>query len=191
MERIAVDLAIPIGMMALIVVTADFVLSSAARTESRLVKFGLILVIPVLFALSFPAADSAIQNVSSDDSINRVWIDPSPFALGIPIIVGLPLLALLRSRFLRNDHASRGLLIAWCTLVLLLSTVNWCAPGWCAHYGFPFSFYGWSDAMISFNGWEPSPFNAVTFVLDLAVWVAGGYGIVKRSIRRLAPARAT
>ena len=33
----------------------------------------------------------------------------------------------------------------------LLNIANWCSPGWCERFGFPFSYSWWSDAIIFMN----------------------------------------
>lgn len=33
----------------------------------------------------------------------------------------------------------------------LLNIANWCSPGWCHRFGFPFSYSWWSDAIIIMN----------------------------------------
>ena len=34
----------------------------------------------------------------------------------------------------------------------VLNIANWCSPGWCERFGFPFPYSWWSDAIISMNG---------------------------------------
>ena len=34
----------------------------------------------------------------------------------------------------------------------VLNVANWCSPGWCERFGFPFPYSWWSDAIIIMNG---------------------------------------
>jgi hypothetical protein len=34
----------------------------------------------------------------------------------------------------------------------ILNFANWCSPGWCERFGFPFSYHWWSDALLVING---------------------------------------
>ncbi len=192
MDRIAVDFAVPVALMSLLLLCCDQLLDFAARSERRVTAFVLRGAVAALFVTTLPVSETIIERLTAKDSINRIWVDPLPLVVGVPLLVGLPLLALLRSSYLRQHKKARVLLIAWVTIVLGLSSVNWCAPGWCAHYGFPFSFYGWSDAMISINGWAPSgPFSPLTFFVDCLVWGAVAHRIIRKGTQRLAAEGAT
>lgn len=48
----------------------------------------------------------------------------------------------------------RTVAVFWSTAVTftLLNLANWCSPGWCAHFGFPFRYSWWSDAIVILNG---------------------------------------
>jgi hypothetical protein len=34
----------------------------------------------------------------------------------------------------------------------LLNLANWCSPGWCERFGFPFPYSWWSDGIMIMNG---------------------------------------
>jgi hypothetical protein len=57
--------------------------------------------------------------------------------------------------------------ISWTFLALNLA--NWCNPGWCEHYGFPFPYSWWSDAVMTMNGeTQTAGFSAVAIVANVA-----------------------
>ncbi|HKV12914.1 MAG TPA: hypothetical protein VJ725_32525 [Thermoanaerobaculia bacterium] len=53
-----------------------------------------------------------------------------------------------------DPHRDRTVAVFWSTIVTftLLNLANWCNPGWCAHFGFPFRYLWWSDAIVIMNG---------------------------------------
>ncbi len=56
-----------------------------------------------------------------------------------------------------------------------INAVNLCSPGWCTHYGLPFRLYGWSDAIIIFNGENLNPGG-------FSIWAVLGNGLVALAI---------
>ena len=60
---------------------------------------------------------------------------------------------------------------------IVLNARNWCAPGWCAWYGLPVKFYGWSDEIVEINGHVlgQSGFSPFAFAFDLAVALSATY----------------
>jgi hypothetical protein len=53
----------------------------------------------------------------------------------------------------------------------VLNTWNLCSPGWCASYGFPLQYKGWSDAQVIFNGVNLgiTPFSPTALAVDVAI----------------------
>ncbi|HSP16762.1 MAG TPA: hypothetical protein VLV78_18590 [Thermoanaerobaculia bacterium] len=56
----------------------------------------------------------------------------------------------------RADGAvTRWWRVGFATLIVgftVLNITNWCSPGWCGRFGFPFAYSWWSDAIIVING---------------------------------------
>ena len=51
---------------------------------------------------------------------------------------------------------------------LAINAVNWCTPGYCGWYGFPFTFYQYSDVVIQMNGMPPdSPYSVGALAANL------------------------
>lgn len=52
--------------------------------------------------------------------------------------------------------------------------VNLYSPGWCAHFGFPLEYQGWSDAQLVMNGvnYGITPFNPTILAVNAVVGVA-------------------
>ena len=75
----------------------------------------------------------------------------------------------------------------WVAFDGVFNTVNKCTPGWCASYGFPLRFYSWTDAILSFNGWSPAPFQPAALVIDVLVFLVPFLMVLRRAARRARP----
>ena len=97
------------------------------------------------------------------------------------IRTGIPGMALARGVF-------------WLTAVALatLNLANWCSPGWCARFGFPFPYSRWSDAILVMNGVNFSEStNTPALVADAAILLLGVTVFPRALIRRTAKPPAT
>jgi UDP-N-acetylmuramyl pentapeptide phosphotransferase/UDP-N-acetylglucosamine-1-phosphate transferase len=54
----------------------------------------------------------------------------------------------------RSRRVREGRTAFWLTAAALatLNLANWCSPGWCQRFGFPFRYSWWSDAVVVMNG---------------------------------------
>lgn len=54
----------------------------------------------------------------------------------------------------------------------LLNVANWCSPGWCERFGFPFRYSWWSDAIIVMNGKSiTAGTSRIAFVANISVFL--------------------
>ena len=67
-------------------------------------------------------------------------------------------------------------------LFAFLNAHNWCSPGWCASYGLPLKFYGWSDDIPTFNGQTTGlpGFSAPAFAVDMILALATTYAVYRK-----------
>jgi hypothetical protein len=53
---------------------------------------------------------------------------------------------------------------------IVLNVANWCSPGWCGRFGFPFSYSWWGDVILEINGQNLSAGTSVkAFVANVCV----------------------
>jgi hypothetical protein len=85
-----------------------------------------------------------------------VYIHYSPYLYLSPAFVVTLLFGISRLLFPRRGATSvfRWRLKFWVVAFAftLLNIANWCSPGWCERFGFPFPYSWWSDAIIVMNG---------------------------------------
>jgi hypothetical protein len=90
--------------------------------------------------------------------IARLEVSPrySPYIYAAPAFVVAVLFAISQLLFSRpaRPRTSRWHHTFWLSAFVfaLLNVTNWCSPGWCERFGFPFSYSWWSDAIIIWNG---------------------------------------
>lgn len=52
----------------------------------------------------------------------------------------------------RSPVGWRLLFLSVIAIFALLNLANWCSPGWCERFGFPFPYSWWSDGIMIMNG---------------------------------------
>jgi len=147
-----------------------------------------LLACPVLFIQAIEPALAAAR-------AHRTYIDPGP-QLGWSA-AALVLLALVGNHFLfpRRPPVSRAFRwrAAFTALVVgfvVMNSANWCSPGWCEWFGFPFPYRWWSDGIIVMNGDNlTAGWSLAAAITDVCVLVAAA--TVLAIFYRLACARAT
>jgi hypothetical protein len=80
------------------------------------------------------------------------------------------------------------LFYGWLLGFTAANVVNRCSPGWCATVGFPFTWYAWSDSMLTFGDDGFGNFidaigKAISAVLNLFTFVAVASVLMRVSIR--------
>jgi len=108
----------------------------------------------------------------------------APWAFILPLVSAVLLVAADHFLFRENATKWRAYFLFTTFGLAFLNLVNWCSPGWCARFGFPFPYSWWSDSIMVING---VTFGAGTSrtaaVADLGVLVAVTILLV-RSARR-------
>ena len=115
----------------------------------------------------------------------RIWfIDLPSFVLLSPIVVAtLATYFATRDRIQHESWRAAALATYACSgLFGVLNIVNFCSPGWCGRYGFPFAYYEWSDSVMVFNGVWPDPYHPERIPLNAAVFV-GAIAIILLIVR--------
>ena len=102
------------------------------------------------------------------------------------IVAALFLFPVSLSRKLATNY--RLAFIAFGLLFVTLNVANWCNPGWCGSFGFPFRYRWWSDAIIIMNGKNLTAGSSVPAALaDAGIGLAACALLVvafRRSLRR-------
>lgn len=63
-------------------------------------------------------------------------------------------------------------------LFAVLNCANWCSPGWCERYGFPFRYSWWSDAIVIWNGRNlTAGFSKIALLLNVATAVVASWAL--------------
>ena len=53
-----------------------------------------------------------------------------------------------------------------------LNVANWCSPGWCERFGFPFPYSWWSDAIIIMNGENlTAGHSLIAFLVNISLFL--------------------
>jgi hypothetical protein len=112
--------------------------------------------------------------------------------LPLPVLLLPPALAsLIGWRLTRRDLSAtmtRPIAVwAWAGFFGAMNTANFCNPGWCGRYGFPFSYFTWSDAMIIWNDQPPDNLHEVSLVLNIFVFFTVAALIYRQLSRGKAP----
>jgi hypothetical protein len=118
-----------------------------------------------------------------------VWyVDlPLPFLLLPPVLASLIGWRLTRRSDLSATMTRAIAVWAWAGFFGAMNTANFCNPGWCGRYGFPFPYFTWSDAMIIWNGQPPDNLHEVSLVLNILVFFAVTALIYRQLSREKAP----
>jgi hypothetical protein len=137
------------------------------------------LVVVALIGSPF-VTDRLIVELNRTRGMHRMYIDPSPGLLMLPagVVVLLILLAHVLFRGNALDYGTRNWQLAFYSAgfsFLVANCIDTCSPGWCSRLGFPFTYFGWSDSMFSFNGEIPSPFSEIGLTLNVTVFVVACY----------------
>jgi hypothetical protein len=112
-----------------------------------------------------------------------MYIDPPQFIFWVPALFAVCLIALATFLFpARGTPGStfryRASFVALLLLFALLNCMNFCSPGWCERFGFPFPYSWWSDAILIMEGRNMSAgFSMIAILLDVAAAVGGAYAL--------------
>lgn len=157
------------------VATAAVELATRGKSGGTLHAAGVVISCFVLIALPFALE---VQTARRLHMPHVIWVDLRWYTLALPLFLAhLPSLVRLRHT---SDGLPAFLLCSWSSIWAVLNTTNHCAPGWCRWYGFPLPFYSWSDAIISFNSYTPSPFHPIALAVDVGVFAFVIAAILKR-----------
>jgi hypothetical protein len=152
------------------------------RLGNRQLRAAVVAVVSIILAATPVAVEFGVARISDEPHVllhDLRW----PFLVA-PVAVAV----LAAWRIVRHTPRTTALW-SWAALWGVLNTLNKCAPGWCGSYGFPLSFYSWSDAVVVIDGWGPPRFRAAALAIDVAVFVAPyvAAGIEDRARRRAGP----
>jgi hypothetical protein len=112
-----------------------------------------------------------------------LFIDPAPFLGFVPAVAAIVLVALSRLAFPAGDHPKvtlmyRAYFVSLLFVLAVLNLANWCTPGWCERFGFPFPYSWWSDAIVVMNGENLSAgVSSIALALNVAVAAAASYSL--------------
>lgn len=117
---------------------------------------GIGVAVGAIVAMSSPLIVRAIVDPELRDLASRgVYLHYGTMIYLGPSIAAAILFALSR-RAIPQSAPRVGLArtVFWVTAVALstLNLANWCSPGWCQRFGFPFPYSWWSDAILVMNG---------------------------------------
>jgi hypothetical protein len=138
--------------------------------------------ITIVVALLFVVAPFGVEHLTATLLHERrfLWFDLPLLPLAIPGAAAAFAAWAIQRRRPFPGSANSVAIWTWCAIWGAANTWNACNPGWCGRYGFPFPFYSWSDAFITFDGVRPQPFHPMLLVLDIVVLVAGAYSFGRR-----------
>jgi hypothetical protein len=174
----------PVHMLGCVAVVAVLLPLIAGLLEVRrrirsVAGRGVVMSLAVVALVGSGAAnDWLIGELNMTRGIDRVYIDPSPGLLLLPAGV-VVLLVSLGHVLLRGDGNRKR---TWRLVFYLagfsffvVNCIDTCSPGWCSGLGFPFTYFGWSDSMFSFNGETSSPFSEIGLGLNASVFGVACY----------------
>jgi hypothetical protein len=115
----------------------------------------------------------------------RIWYIDLPLPILLVPVLAAVLVASVAVKLTHPTRLSRALVVtyAWAGFFGAVNIFNGCAPGWCGRYGFPFPYYEWSDATLSFNGLITDPFRSQAVVQNAVVFLAVAFPLLLISSR--------
>ena len=171
--RFPIELAAILATTVLLLVAARQTLSLRQRASTPFARGVWDVILIVECAGSAWVAGALIRVANPTNGVGTVFIDPGPVVLVSPAIIAGTILFAARTLFAARW---RVMFEVWALLFLALNLIDGGNLGWSSRFGFPFAYYGWSDAMVRFNGQDPSPWswfalamNAITFAAVAAV----------------------
>ena len=105
-----------------------------------------VLVSPLFVSLLFERRVEANAAILEAHGQTLSRIDPAP-GMNCLAAIFAAVLAPSAFAFFRTRRA-RGMYLLGGWIFVALNLINACAPGWCEHFGFPFRYYWWSDALL-------------------------------------------
>jgi len=118
-----------------------------------------------------------------------VYIDPPQFIFWLPAALAVCLIVLAVLLFPAGPSSTfryRASFVALLFLLALLNSVNFCSPGWCERFGFPFAYTWWSDAIVMVDGRNlTAGFTSIAILLNVTMAVGGfiALSIAYRQVR--------
>lgn len=188
----------PLFVAADLLATALLILCFAAlealrsRLRNEVLRGATLAVFAVALLLSPMLVHSVTDARLQEQASRGLNIHPTAVVYWIPAATILILVATSVFLFPRTGSQSllwRSAYYGVCWIFLALNLANWCNPGWCEHYGFPFPYSWWSDAVISMNGeHQTARFSPAAIVANVAclVMVAAAMSLRFRWNRRRA-----
>jgi len=156
---------------------------------------GLLLAIAVVATILSPFLVQAITGHELEKMAKRgIYVHYSPYVYLAPAFVVALLFGISRLLFPRREPSSvfRWHLKFWLVAFAfaVLNVANWCSPGWCERFGFPFPYSWWSDAIIVMNGENlTAGTSLIALVANISVFVFV-VAALARSYRRSVTARS-
>jgi len=170
----------------LVIVLLAAMLATAAWLSIRLVDFrqttllGAIVAMMTFAAYLLAPAVAIVWFTALRRVYYRVWYLDLP----LPLLLAPVSVALAATWVVARIKSVQGspllpmlVTYAWSGAFGALNVSNFCQPGWCGRYGFPFTYYEWSDAIMSINGVTPSPFHAEALNANAVILVSGGVAL--------------
>jgi hypothetical protein len=113
---------------------------------------GTAVVLVLLAVFTAIAVRAAAALIARSLEISVTHVDPGPIGYLAPTSFAAFAFA-VGQRLLGGAWAGRPALLfyAWLLGFTAANVVNRCSPGWCATVGFPFAWYAWSDALVTFG----------------------------------------
>jgi hypothetical protein len=142
----------------------------------------------VVALLTTPFLVHALTRPSLATAARRgMYIDPPQFIYWLPAVLAACLIAAAVLLFPARPASTfryRSSFVALLFLLALLNLTNFCAPGWCERFGFPFPYTWWSDAIVMVDGRNlTAGFSTIAILLNVAV-AAGGFIALAMAYRR-------
>ena len=117
-----------------------------------------------------------------------VYVHYSPYIFLAPAVLVAILFLILHLAFPRSDAGTsfHWKLKFWLAAFVfaVLNVANWCNPGWCERFGFPFPYSWWSDAIVIMNGENLTAGRSfIALLANLSVFLLV-VAVLSRSYRR-------
>jgi hypothetical protein len=152
-------------------------IASLRRRAQTIVVRGILLSIAVVAAILSPFLVHSITGNELETMAKLgVYVHYSPYLYLAPASVVTLLFGISRLLFPRRGTTSvfrwrlKFGLISF--VFTILNIANWCSPGWCERFGFPFPYSWWSDAIIVMNGKNlTAGTSLIAFVANISVFL--------------------